>query len=162
MSCYDKAIAEDPDSADAYYGRAEVHRRLGEFKDAVKDYTEAIRLDPKNARARAGRALVESDPSAALRDANAALELDDSLELAYYVRGSAYVDMALDIDWDLRKHPECRQWLNNAIADLTKAIELRPNDSYSYSERALAYELMGEMEKSKADNLKASQLEEAQ
>jgi tetratricopeptide (TPR) repeat protein len=43
---YSIAIELEPDSAEAYYGRAMTYEALGEFECAVEDYTESIRLDP--------------------------------------------------------------------------------------------------------------------
>ena len=47
----------------------------------------------------------------------------------------------------------------NAIADYSKAIELKPNDFSSYNNRGAAYEDLNLMEQAIADYQKATELE---
>lgn len=45
----DKAIALNPDYADAYYYRGNAYYFVGEYEQAIANYTKAIELDPDNA-----------------------------------------------------------------------------------------------------------------
>ena len=54
---YDEAIRLHPGDAEAHYNRGAAFGVAGNLERAVADYTEAIRLDPKLARAYAGAAM---------------------------------------------------------------------------------------------------------
>jgi tetratricopeptide (TPR) repeat protein len=58
------------------------------------------------------------------------------LAIAYYNRGRAYENKALH---------------DQAIADYTEAIALRPNDADTYSNRGSIYELIGQRDKALSD-----------
>jgi tetratricopeptide (TPR) repeat protein len=55
---YNRAIQINPESAWAFFGRAECYEDLGEHECALEDYTESIRLDSGYPEASAGRAQV--------------------------------------------------------------------------------------------------------
>jgi tetratricopeptide (TPR) repeat protein len=46
---YDKVIKTHPKLAEAYFNRGNAYYDLGANQPAIKDYTEAIRLNPKDA-----------------------------------------------------------------------------------------------------------------
>ena len=101
--------------------------------------TEAIRLDPKDARAHSGRAFAyfkKGNRDTALADYSEAIRLDPKNANAYYNRGTAYGKKG-DLD--------------KAIADLTEAIRLDPKLAEAYGNRGRAYEKKGEWDKAIAD-----------
>lgn len=77
-------VRRKPSSARAWLARANCWRGRGELANAIKDYDEAIRLDPKSAYAFCNRGFLRAtcpdesfrDPAAAMRDANKAVSLD--------------------------------------------------------------------------------------
>jgi tetratricopeptide (TPR) repeat protein len=141
--------------------RGWVHLTAGELDKAVADYTEAIRLDPKNARAYDGRGdayFGKTDWNAAIADYTEAIRLDPKSILPYHNRGRAYLskgdyDAAVaDCTEAIRLDPKCVWAYNNrgvayfgkcdwdtAIADYTEAIRLDPKYGLSYSNRGNAY-----------------------
>ncbi len=78
-----KAIEEDPNSADAYYERGFFYIQHDEELNAIDDFTQAIKRNPKLARAflmrsRAYEALGETDRSK--KDREEALRLDPNID----------------------------------------------------------------------------------
>ena len=77
----------------AYNNRGETWRAKGDIDRAIADYTEAIRLDPKNSNAYLNRGLVwdnKDDIERAMADYNEAIRLDPNYAGAYDNRGIAY------------------------------------------------------------------------
>jgi tetratricopeptide (TPR) repeat protein len=98
-----------------------------DFDGAIADYTQSIRLDPRNSHAYSNRgaawyAKQEYDQSIA--DFTEAIQLDPGCLYAYQGRGCAWL-AKLDF--------------NRAIADLTAALDLDPRDAISYVNRANAW-----------------------
>ena len=98
---------------DAYYKKGLKEEYL---KQARKDYTQVLKLDPKNQLACYKRGcvyLAMKDFKSALADFNALIKLNPNYEYGYVSRGFAYEQMGD---------------LNNALADYDKALENKPND----------------------------------
>ena len=93
---------------------------------AIADFTEAIRLDPRNARAYVARGLTWRDQrqdDKAIADLDQAIALDPRNPDAYGVRGDAWAD---------------KKEFDKAIADFTRVIELDPRNAWAYASRGLA------------------------
>ena len=100
--------------------------RGGRFEDAIADFTEAIRLNPKEDGAYAwrGRAKMELKRyEAAIADFTEAIRLNPKDYRTYDWRGEAKLFL---------------ERLEDAIADFTEAIRLYPNDSGLYIVRGFA------------------------
>ena len=112
----------------AFVSRGTAYYQKGAFNRAISDFTEAIRLDPKNAIAFGirGRAYSKKrDVDEAIADYTEAIRLNPKDDSAFYFRGEAYRQKA---DYD------------RAIADYTEAIRLNPKDVFaSYYARGGAY-----------------------
>ena len=77
-----------PEFVSAYYDRGVLLANENRLREAVDDYSKALERDPEFAR---GEAYAElGDPKRALRDFNAALELEPENPDAYYYRATAY------------------------------------------------------------------------
>lgn len=106
---------------------------------AVKDFDEALAVDPKNTsalgnRADAHRILGNSEQS--LRDIEQSLQINPKNGAGYYARATYWRSLG-EIDL--------------AIADFSKAIELNGNLELSLSARAALYERKNDLARAKAD-----------
>jgi len=122
-----------------------VHMKHGDFQSAIKDYTNAIIINPTfagayNARGMANRKM--KDFHAALQDYNTALSLHNSFAATYNNRGVIYM--------------EIRQ-IEAALTDFDKALKIEPN-SYGYCNRAVAYNYMRDFNKSISESTVAVEL----
>jgi tetratricopeptide (TPR) repeat protein len=125
LADFDRAVGADAGYAPAYDGRGRFFRFYP--AQAVKEFDEAIRLDPSNAayRARRGWAyLAAKDSDRALADANEAIRLDAANAEAFRLRGTLDHIMG---DQD------------RSLADFGEAARLAPNDKYIYFDRAETY-----------------------
>jgi len=122
------AINKAPYSSDAYLNRGAEYFKQKKFTEALIDFGKAIGLNPLSAIAYYDRALCYrneyKDYNLALIDLDKAIELDD----IFY---SAYVERC-KVNMYLEKY-------DDAIADSSKAIELSPNESNNFVNRAAAY-----------------------
>jgi tetratricopeptide (TPR) repeat protein len=131
--------------ARAYNNRGRTYRSrrdIGDLDRAISDYTEAIRLDPNNARGYYNRGDIyrERNLDRAIADLTAAIRLDPKYVSAYVARGWAYV---------------FKDEYNRAIADYTEAIRIDATFAPAYSARASAYESTGHKTDAIADDRKA-------
>ena len=114
-----------PEGREAYRDRG---RAYGAGDWRPRRLSEAIRLDPKDARlmaaAKAGPTGRKDNLNRALGDLNEAIRLDPKDALAHGSRGSIYEE----------KHE-----LDKAIADCSEAVRLDPKNAQAYGARACAY-----------------------
>ena len=154
-------------SAFAYIGRSRAWLNANEIDKADADVSEALRLEPRNARAyfaRAAIAATQERADAELAAYDRAHEIDprDPAVLAgrahawadrgEYDRAIADLDVAIDVLPRTSYFLVCRGhcWRergdkDKALADLTKALELDPSDAHSLSVRAAIYFQKGEL-----------------
>ena len=123
---YDKAIALEPDNADAYILRGFARYHLQDYKRAIEDYDKAIELVPDNARTYNIRGLVKSilkDYKGAIQDLDKVIKLKPDNAGVYASRGFAK-DSIVDYE--------------GAIADYDKTIALEPDNANAYISRGMA------------------------
>jgi tetratricopeptide (TPR) repeat protein len=110
---FDKAIAQNPNYAWAYAHRGATRSRLGDYDNALTDLNKAIELYQ-----------AKKGPNA----------------WVYAHRGETY-----RLKYIRDRHRKWDQFLdedfNNAIEDLTRAIELDPEYAWAYAHRAATYRL---------------------
>jgi len=132
---FNKAIESDK-SAEAYSGRGRAYARLGDYKRAISDFSEAMKL--------------ESGNTILMRDrGNAYAQAGDCEKAAADFKAAAKLDAA----WYLRRG---RSYLDNgnnkrAISDFNKVIMLDPRDAIPLSNRGRAYARLGDYDKAVAD-----------
>ena len=146
LSDYNKAIELKPDYKTAYNNRGRTYDKMGEYEKALSDYNRAIELNPDDETAYNNRGYVYvelGEYEKALSDLNIASELKPDFANPYRHRGTL---------WKKRKN------LEKALSFYTKAIELNPKYKEAYLDRAEVYRLIGETEKSKADEEIAAKL----
>ena len=163
-----KPLAQDNRSISAktYFMWGNTKYDLGDYKGAITDYTQAIRLNPDDADAYNNRGLAKSDLGqhfAAIADYDIAIRLNPDSAGAYDNRGLAKSDLGqhfaaiADYDIAIRLNPDSAGAYNNrgivkgdlgqyfaAIADFDIAIRLNPDDANAYYNRGLAKYHLGQ------------------
>ena len=162
------------ESEDNYSGRGQCYAQTGEFDQAIADFTEAIRLDPKVARhyRNRGNCYGETgEPDKAIADFTEAIRLDPKDEENHSGRGWCYAqtgehDKAVadfnDASWlelKARLDPVAAGVCDRAIADCTEALRLDPTDAVAYYNRSWRYAQKGEYEKAIDDVTEALRLD---
>jgi lipoprotein NlpI len=135
------------DLAALFYHRGHEYKTKGDLDHAIADYSEAIRLDPKDADAYNNRGNVyldKGDLDRAMADYTEAIGLDPKYAVAYYNRGIMY-----------RKKGD----LDRAMADYTEAIRLDPKYAHAYGSRGIVYRDKGDLDRAIADSTEAIRLD---
>jgi len=130
-----------------FYNRGVAYKGKGDDDRAIADYTEAIRLDPKYAKAHFKRGNVYAEKAVydtAIANYTEAIKLDPKYASAYYNRGFVYHDKGS---------------MDAALADLTEAIRLNPNDANAYNLRGVVYLEKRDTERAIADYTEAIRLD---
>jgi tetratricopeptide (TPR) repeat protein len=143
-----------------------------DFDGAIKEFTEAIKLDPKNAEAYNVRGVTyyyKKDYDRAIADYTEAIKLDPKFALAYYNRGNAYYNKEdydraiMDFTEAIRIKPDAVLYKNRgsayyykkdydrAIADFTEVIRLDPKYADAYNDRGSAYYYKKDYDRAIAD-----------
>ena len=156
-------------SADTYFRRGYAKAELGDYKGAIADYTEGIRLKPNDANAYYNRGTAKAKLGkyvTAIADYNIAIQLKPGYTLAYYNRGNAkkilkqYFAAITDYDEAIRLKPDFTSALGNrgivkynlrqysaAIVDYDTIIRLEPDGAYTadaYHYRGMAKSKLGQ------------------
>ena len=108
----DKAIAENPQFAEAYNNRGNAYRDLNKLQEAFSDYNQAIRIKPDYVEAYNNRGNIYYDLKKyqlAIKDYQKSISLRPNYRLAYLNRGLAYHKLKQN---------------NLACVDLKKACQL--------------------------------------
>ncbi len=129
---YGKVEEKRFEEAKGYHDRGLAKINLGQYSDAVEDYDEAIRLDPKFAVAYTNRGFAKNSLgqyAAAIEDYDEAIRLDPKDAVAYCHRGSAKDSLGE---------------YTAAIEDYDEAIRLDPKDAVTYSDRGHAKNNLGQ------------------
>jgi tetratricopeptide (TPR) repeat protein len=139
-------IRQDPSVGPRYYKRAVVWWLRGEADIAIKDFNEALRLDPSAVvySARGNAWSDKKDYDMAIADYNEAIRLDPKKWSVYYNRGNAWSDKK---DYDM------------AIADYNEAIRLDPKFVTAHYNRAIALGKKKNYDKAIADYDEAIRLD---
>jgi len=180
-------VVANPKSAEDYIKIARDHDQRREYDCSHGACDEAVRLDPKNARAYVCRGRTSKNEAAEMQDYARAIELDPNLLEAYAVRSIAYEqkdkpDLAIkDLEtivklcagkcesgYVAKVHRRLgdfymkRNDFDSAVLDYTECIRLAPEVAASYSARAGANSKLERHEAADADSIKAVELESAQ
>lgn len=143
---YSELILQEPGNWLAHSRRAEAFHRLGQFEQAIADYTRAYELDPSRCGPLLNRASLYGQTNqfkAALLDYDTLAERFPEVNL-YQNRGLLYFDM---------------QDYEKALADMSRAVELEPERPGPWSNRAMLYLKLNQVEKARADYQKALEID---
>ena len=160
-------------SAENYHLRGVAYLAHGQFDNAIADFTESLRQQPRNAGALNNRGqarYMKGDYQAAVQDFSAAVAIDEKNSLALNNRALAHIALrdfpkALnDLNAALKLVPDYPEALNNrgivkqqlgkpddAIADYTVALKVDPKCIDALSNRALAHLQKNDLAKAIAD-----------
>ncbi len=157
-------------NAKGYFHLAGFFRMNNKYDDAIKNYTEAIKLDHEYLYAYLGRADIycwKGLYCPAIKDYTKVIELLSTPKLEiklrsepaflsniHFQRGIAYVNCKENHSNAHNKKDK----YDYAIEDYTKAIELGPTSGEAYSKRAFAYNQKGEYDQAIADCREAIKL----
>jgi len=137
----------EPKAAKVCFDRGEGYRLNGQFDLAIKEFDEAINLDPTNSMPFACRAFCwtkKGDFKRAIADYDKAIKLDPKNYAYFRGRGTAWT---LSQEWD------------KAAADLDQAIRLNPDDADSFHSRAGLWIMRKEWAKAGSDLSEAIRLD---
>ena len=171
---------EESSEAMDYNNRGHAYSAKGEHDKAIKDYTEAIQLDPDYSEAyynRGNAYFGKGEHDKAIKDYTEAIRLDPDYSEAYLDRGIAYrkkskydkviedyteairLDSSDAFAYYNRGNAYSRKGEDDqAIEDYTEAIRLDPNYVEAYNNRGEAYRKKGDKRKARADHDKARSL----
>jgi tetratricopeptide (TPR) repeat protein len=147
LASLSKVTVNPNDPSFAVFNSGNASKNQSKWDEAIAEYTEALRINPNNARAYYNRGLAyytQKDYSRAIADYTQAIRLDPNYAAAYMGRGNAYRGKG-DND--------------RAIADYTQAIRLDPNYAKTYYNRGLAYYYKNDYDRAIADYTQAIRLD---
>ena len=130
IALFSRALELHPTSAPkahAYYGRAQAESQKSQYNDAIRDYTEAIRLRLPGVEAYWGRGWAyqsKGEWDKALKDYARVLRRQPSVGQVYFNRGQIFL---------LQK-----KW-KRARNDFSEAIRCEPNNATAFLNRAKAH-----------------------
>jgi len=165
---------EASDKLEAYRTRANIWSGLGRHQQAIADWDQAIKINPKDAllyNNRGSEKINLGRFDEAITDYDRALEIDSNFLFAYLNRGVAKLrsqtrcaEALHDLEYVAEKAPNFPDVYHvkgdvnskfhrysEAIADYDKAIESNPNDVRSYLNRAVAHKKLGHLDEAIAD-----------
>src|SRR6516162_10540792 len=115
------------DLASAYYNRGLAYGHKGDFDRAIRDFDQAIKINPNYVEALYSRGLTYSNKGLwdrAIQDYDEAIKLNPNYVRAISNRGSAYL---------------AKRQYDRAIQDYDQAIKLDPNEAIPLNNRGNAY-----------------------
>lgn len=168
---YDFVLSTDSTRAYDYAYRADAKRLLGRYADAVKDFSSAIELEPRETWFYYRRGWVYEEflmnNTAGFNDYNKAIELDKNYAYSYLQRGRMYknklndtqkaiadFETILKLDTAIYKHGSCRHYAllelgknEEAIDWMNKILANSPTEG-NYYDAACLYSIMKKFDES--------------
>lgn len=176
---YDKAVVAytetvnlNPKNADAYNRRGLIYKMKNQYELAIADFTKAIELVPVNSIVYYNRGdsyFLNKQYELAIADFSKSIELNPKFSLAHIRRGVSYYDIITQAYFksiknnvsltDIMTEEERFSYYDLIIADLSKAIELKPDFIYPYTVRGNAYSDKGQYDLALSDFNKVIELD---
>ncbi|GFO82645.1 tetratricopeptide repeat protein [Methyloceanibacter sp.] len=180
VAFFSEVIGADPNRAQAYLNRGNTFARLGEFDASLGDYSRVIALEPKQFEGwynRGSARIAARQYDDAIADLTEAIRLRPNVGYAYCNRGLGYLrkaerdkalanfekGLSLWADMPLCYYGRGEVRLadgkyQEAIDDFTRGINSKPT-AESLTQRATAYESIGEKKKALKDYRSALSLQ---
>ena len=168
-------------SADSYFHRGLAKFNLGQYAEAIEDYSKAIELDPDLAEAYNNLGLANfalGQNAESIEEFNKAIDLKPDVATGFNNRGfvksslGQYAEAIKDYNKAIELDPDLAEAYNNrgvdklnlgqyaeAIKDYNKAIELDPDFAKAYYDRGLFNYNLGQHAEAIKDYSKAIELE---
>jgi tetratricopeptide (TPR) repeat protein len=184
IEAYEQALALNEQCVEAYCGRGNARRFLGDYGGSWTDFERAVSLDPSNGIAYIGRGLATCFRAPGNPQANADFQHGKSLlaqpqnAIEYVMRGTAQAQLqdsagaisdytiALELNprlvlaynnrGNLRQH--LGDW-DGAIADFSMVLEIDPHSAIACNNRAIVYAHRGLSAEAIADYTQAIELQ---
>lgn len=124
---YSAALGLNDQNTEALFNRAYLYGQKRDYRSARTDYENLLRIEPKNMRAMVGLVMTndaDRRPVEAMEQMDVIVQLFPRDPLPWAIRGGM--------------HQQRHQW-EQALADLTQAIELDPDNPDYYVSRATLY-----------------------
>jgi tetratricopeptide (TPR) repeat protein len=181
---YDRAISLDPKCVDAYCGRGNSRRYVGDYAGSWEDFDMAVQLDPEQGIAYIGRALaacfLQQPNSNASQDFQYGKDLlaQPTTAIAYVMRGTAQAQLhdndgaiedytaaiglnprlvlAYNNRGNLRQHMGD---LDSALLDFSRVLEINSQSAIAFNNRAIIYTQIGRFSDAIADYSRAIELQ---
>jgi|694.fasta_scaffold02357_9 tetratricopeptide (TPR) repeat protein len=148
LSLWSDVVSKSPNKARPYLNRGVAQWSLGNWKDAMSDYSQAIKLNPNYfAAAYWNLGIAQSKFNQwpeSISNFTKAIEIYPSYFDAFQSRGISYSNL---------------NQLKEAIDDLSKAIQLQPSNASCYFNRGNIYMMQKQWEAAKSDFTKAIELD---
>lgn len=175
LSDFDEAIRLNPKMAVAYRSRGLVWVERKDAEKALADFAQAIKIDPKDDRAFAERGKFQysrNDMKSAIADYDFAIRINPKIVAYWIARGLARrsdkdivgsisdfseaikLDPRSALSWFYRGESKDAQNIaqaDEAIADLSRAIQLDSTEAYFFSSRGSVFIKRGEFAKAIVD-----------
>ncbi len=133
ITLFDHTIkVTDDNNRLAYNNRGSAHAALGNYMQAIEDYSRAIEINPEHAKSYYNRGSAYGRTGnfrQAIEDFTKTIAIDPKFSMAYFNRGAAYGMLG-----DLRQ----------AIDDFSMTIEIDPDNVKAYANRGITYAMLGD------------------
>lgn len=181
IDCYTNAIKSTNKNLDIIYIlRAAARVELKDYKGAMNDFTESIRINPKNYYAFSSRGWLKAnnqDYKGAIKDYTEAINLDNTKDYLYFERGKLryltkdYTGALIDCTNSINTSPNYGAYVlrgkirlqmgdyDGAVKDYTVSIKLNSKVPALYYDRAVAYNHLKQYDKAIKDLDKVIKLE---